>query len=355
MMTKSNLIRYCLSVLALVFMSVPAFAQENQAENNVYELSARAVSGSAIITKGRTIPLWGIQAVDDAAITFKLDAQRTMDALIGSAALQCELLKTGDEGLRAQCINADRVDLAHYMLQKGYVILDRAHIYGSVFEEPYLKAEQQARQNNLGIWADGKTENSQSDIALYSLIVAALILLALIVAAIIVTRIMRDGFAQIIEAQQETLQNFNKEQILREKEKQVVASMLCSEVAENKSKVEAYLTIYEEMLSDLKDPLKTPKYKTSGDIVQKQPALDRSIFDNNASKMDLFERNMASKIVHFYARVKTAPEYVNIDSHSERDDVAAIIQEVVARAQKIDELGEGLLMEFTKYGFGKKR
>jgi len=155
--------------------------------------------------------------------------------------------------------------------------------------------------------------------------------------------------------QQETLQNFNKEQILREKEKQVVASMLCSEVAENKSKVEAYLTIYEEMLSDLKDPLKTPKYKTSGDIVQKQPALDRSIFDNNASKMDLFERNMASKIVHFYARVKTAPEYVNIDSHSERDDVAAIIQEVVARAQKIDELGEGLLMEFTKYGFGKKR
>lgn len=355
---KISLIYSCFVLLFALVGAVPALAQEGDVvtqDNSVYSLSARAVSSFEITTKGRTIPLWGVAPVSEATTVFKLNGQLALDNIIGADPLECELIKANAGGLRAQCINKGKVDLAHYMLQNGYVVLDRTHVYDSVFEEPYLRAEEQARENNAGIWADGKTQDSQSNIALFNLIIATLILLVMSIAAVAIIRIIQDGFAKVIDAQHETLENFNKEQVLREKEKHVVASMLRSEVMENKSKIEAYLTIYQEMLRDLRDPLKTPKYQSSGDIVQKQPALDRSIFDSNADKMELFERNMASQIVHFYARVKTSPEYLNIDSHVDRDEVAALIESAVDQAEKLDQTAEKLVHEFTKYGFGEKR
>lgn len=358
MKMKITSLRFILFGFAMFMLATPVYAQEvekSAEQTSVYELSAHAAGPASIVTKGRVIPLWGVQHIDDASTLFKVEAQNALNNLIGKAPLECELISVAGEGIHAQCLNNARVDLAHYMLQNGYVVLSRAHIYGSVFEEPYLRASSQAREMNTGIWADGKTQDSQDNIALFNLIVALLILVVMIVVAIVLIRIVQQGFHKIIEAQQETLQNFNKEQVLREKEKHVVASMIRSEIEENKSKIEAYLTIYQEMLSDLRDPLKTPKYQTSGDIVQKQPALDRAIFDNNADKMELFERSMASKIVHFYARVKTTPEYLNIDSHVDRDEVAALIEQVVSHAQKLDEQAEMLSQAFSKYGFGEKR
>jgi len=345
-------------LLAFCGLAAPLYAQNNapnnaqQAQDNVYKVKAQALSASEIMIKNRKVPLWGVNPVQGVGTLFQLEAQLALENLIGGAELECELITVEGKGLNAQCVNGARTDLSHEMLQNGYVILDRPQVYGSVFEEPYLRAEMQARQNARGIWASGKEEARSVSVARSGLIINGLILLVLVGSAIVMIRIIQQGFEKVIDAQNQTLENFNKEQILRDKEKQVVASMLRSEIAENQSKIEAHLTIYQDLLKDLQDPEKTAKYQTSGDIIQKQPALDRGIFDANAHKMELFERRFASEIVHFYARVKTTPEYVNVDSETPREEVIKIVKDVVENAQTLHKRAEALALEFVKYGFG---
>jgi hypothetical protein len=161
--------------------------------------------------------------------------------------------------------------------------------------------------------------------------------------------IMR-GFKSVIQAQNDNLEMMGRERHLKNMERGIVATMLDSEMKANKSKIEAFIVVYEEMLRSLRDTSKEAKYKSSGDIVQKQPVLSRSVFDRNTDKLDVLGRKLSSDLIHFYARVKTNPEYVNIEPEMSLTQATEVVQSSVSRAKKLNELIETLLEEFEKSG-----
>ena len=46
---------------------------------------------------------------------------------------------------KAQCVNYAEEDLSLFLLQQGYVSVNRTEIYGSLYEAPYIQAELQAQ------------------------------------------------------------------------------------------------------------------------------------------------------------------------------------------------------------------
>ncbi len=128
--------------------------------------------------------------------------------------------------------------------------------------------------------------------------------------------------------------------------------MLEAELKANKSKIEAYLVIYKEMLTSLQDSKREPEYKKAGDIVQLQPALDRSVFDGNTDKMDLLGRRLASAVIHFYARIKTNPDYVNLEPEAPLDEVLERVEKAVKNAEFLDKQLGKLIDAFSQQGLG---
>ena len=44
------------------------------------------------------------------------------------------------------------------MLQQGFAVVDRGAVLGSVFEEPYIEAENDAQEQKLGVWASNSED-----------------------------------------------------------------------------------------------------------------------------------------------------------------------------------------------------
>lgn len=158
-----------------------------------------------------------------------------------------------------------------------------------------------------------------------------------------------NGFHRVLDAHNKSLNLADKERILRDKEKSITASMIYAEVIDNKEKIQAYLTIHEDMLLNLKAESK----QKMGDIIQKQPVLGRSVFDGNTGKLELFGEHLASEIIHYYARIKTHPDYVEVSVGSPVEDVCSMIEGAVENAVKLDHLSDVLLDSFARYALVK--
>ncbi|MEZ5919531.1 MAG: hypothetical protein R3D66_06470 [Alphaproteobacteria bacterium] len=126
--------------------------------------------------------------------------------------------------------------------------------------------------------------------------------------------------------------------------------MLDSELKSNKAKIEAYLVVYREMLQALENPERTPKYKKAGDIVQRQPALDRVVFDRNTDKLDILGDRLSSEIIHFYARIKSKPDYINIEPDMALEEVTGIVQKAIQNAERMNKIAENLIDLFSEGG-----
>ena len=158
------------------------------------------------------------------------------------------------------------------------------------------------------------------------------------------------GFQRVTDAQNQSMDMMERERELREKERAIFATMLDSEIKANKSKIEAYLVVYDEMLRDMKDPDATPKYKRAGDIVQLQPALDRSVFDRNTDKLDILGNQLSSEVIHFYARIKSTPDYKNLEPDTPMDEAIGIVQQAYDGAQRLDKISDRLIDLFAQGG-----
>ena len=162
--------------------------------------------------------------------------------------------------------------------------------------------------------------------------------------------IVMRGFQKVVDAQSDNIEMIMKERKLRNQEREVVAIMLDSELKANKAKIEAYLAVYEEMLRSMKDPERPPKYKKSGDIMQRQPALARSVFDRNTDKLDMLGARLSSELVHFYARIKSAPDYANLEPSTPLEEAVATLERAIAGARRLDGLAGRLLEAFASGG-----
>lgn len=164
-------------------------------------------------------------------------------------------------------------------------------------------------------------------------------LIALVVLSIIVTRAAR----RVIEVQESGFFGDPKNN-----ERFIIGKILESEIKTNKSKIEAYLIVYEEKLEALNDTETQPYYRKSGDLIQRQPALERSVFDHNKEKLDVLGEELYSQVVHFYARIKTQPDYFNLESDTSLDDAIGMISCFVNNAKALETVAADLIQSLDE-------
>lgn len=333
----------------------PSFAQESQEttkENYIFETKLRASDAATVISGKVRIHLWGVEAVDGMSAQFKARARVILDNALGDRKAQCEIKERHEGEILAQCANASDLDLGLFMLQQGYVTADRGSVYGTVFEDAYIQAETEAQKRGVGVWK--VSEKSGDSVGgtggLIFLSLGIVLFLCILVAFIVLSLIIMRGFQRVSDAQNRNVDMISKERNLRNKERGIVAMMLDSELKANKAKIEAYLVVYDEMLRALEDPERIPKYKKAGDIVQKQPALDRVVFDRNTDKLDILGDRLSSQIIHFYARIKSNPDYINIEPDMSLEQVISIVKKAIDRAGRMNKIVERLLNLFSEGG-----
>ncbi|MGH1404606.1 MAG: thermonuclease family protein [Alphaproteobacteria bacterium] len=330
-------------------LSATVYAQEDITGN------VRVSDHTNLLMGQDKITLWGITPIDFSEAAFlNLQARSALEEKIGRAKVSCTIKKRVADALYAQCINVAERDLSLFLLQQGFVTADRDAIYQTVYEAPYLNAEKLAQDNQIGVW-DASHQNTASseegrDLIISASLLAAFFLLVLVAFSFYIMR----GFGRVIDAQNQTVDLASKERALRDKEKYIIASMLDAEIQSNKAKIEAYLTIYEEMLSEFSDSDKVSQYQKTGEVVQKQPALGRSVFDGNTNKLELLGANLASELIHYYARIKTAPDYTEITPEMSKEDAQKTVGEAIEQAQKLDVISTRLLSRFVDYALVKR-
>lgn len=343
-------------ILALyVFGSDAVRAQESvqaptEAEEKPVRINARALDANVLVSGQFKIRLWGIESVQTNEPVFALLSRNALEEKIDGQPVECQIKARSGVEIVAQCINDLEQDLSLFMLDQGYVIADRQVVYGTSFEKPYIEAETRAQSEGKGLWAlnssgkTGKAEEESSQTFLFgSFALVGVVLVSLIALTIFILR----GFKAVVEVQNQSMDLATKERVLKEKERLVIASMIDAEVKTNKAKIEAYLVMYEELLKDLKDKSREPKYRKSGDIIQRQPALSRAVFDGNTAKLDLLGQQVASDIIHYYARIKTVPDYVELEPDTPVAEAISFVESAVESSRKLDAISDRVLDRFA--------
>lgn len=329
---------------------LPALAVAQDAGDGVLSAVVDVADEVTLVSEDGRVMLWGVKRQDVGSAVFELNARTALDRKIAGHPVSCFVKSRDDHSVSAQCVNAREDDLALYMLQSGYVTLDRAAVLGTVYEMPYIEAEAFARSAGNGVWglSDATSSEGRSAQGRDFMRSAFFLVLAFIVAIVAVTYYIMRGFGRVISLQNKSMDMMVKERELKEREKNVIASVIHAEIRENKPKIEAYLTVYEEMLVEAMNS-DAPAFTRTGEVVQKQPALSRSVFDGNTGKLDMLGSRTASNVIHYYARIKTKPDYVEISSDMPIEDVRAIIQSGVDYAKKMEVISNELLELFCNH------
>jgi len=349
--------------LALIFIAFVSYAYAEEAvrsdiqtfvntnkdvvsyEDKSFNVTVKDVN--VLMSKNTKILIWGIEKVSPNKTIFNLKSRSKLEKKIGSNPILCTIKSEDVDSVKAQCINQAEEDLSLFLLQNGFVSADRAEIQGSIFEKPYLEAEKQAQENNNGIWAMSDDSSSLADRQGKNFLIGAIFLMLVFVLALgVLGFFLARGFKRVVDVQNQSLDLAMKERSLKGKEKLIVASMIKSEIIENKAKIEAYLVVYEEMLSDFSSVEGASKFQKTGEIIQKQPALSRSVFDGNTDKLDLFGSAVSSQVIHYYARIKSSPDYIEINPDTPVLEVKEIIASAVSNAKKLYEISDNLLQRF---------
>ncbi|MBU6476105.1 MAG: hypothetical protein KGL10_01025 [Alphaproteobacteria bacterium] len=314
-----------LGCLAAAFFIAPSVAA--RADTGRVTRTAAAVDPVTLQGQGMTIRLWGIRPVMSPVLELK--ALDLMDRLIGGAPVTCQEVGGTPVYTVARCAAADGEDIGLALLGRGYVVLDRRQDVGSV--PAYMEAERSARHNAAGIWRQVVSRGkgmSQGLRAFLDVLPAGAVLLM-----VLVMHFRLKG----LETQQreEYAQSRDKEDRLTARERHVLASTLEGELRGNKNRIEAFLTIYGEMLESLKSTTETPKYKQAGDIVQKHPSLSKAVFEASVGKLSLLDMKLAARLSKLYAALPAEQEYINIAPDVPLESAVALVEKVIRDAEAL--------------------
>lgn len=344
-MKKVTLSRiYILWAVILLALGAQAFAQAQQ-DDKIFQTRARVADATTLLAGKTVIALWGVEPVADASVTHKLKARVSLENAIANRPVECEWKsRTGDQYF-AQCLSGSDIDLGLFVIQQGFAVVNRQMVYNTVFETPYVQAEAAAQDAGFGIWGEQSAAVSSSegdDGSLMILLGFGLFLAIVSVFGVIAMNIMR-GFQRVTDAQNKQIDLLAQERKIKEKERGIVAVMLESEIKSNKAKIQAYLVVYEELLGSLRNTEVEPKYKQMGDIVQEQPALDRNVFDRNTDKLEMLGPHLSSELIHFYARIKSKPDYQDLEPEMAQSEVLGIVEGALENAQRLNQISGELL------------
>lgn len=151
---------------------------------------------------------------------------------------------------------------------------------------------------------------------------------------VVVSLILIVGFMNLKQALDKQV-NFERrrQKILISREKAVLAASLIGEINENKNKCEAFVTIYAEMLRNLRDDTRKPSYQQTGDFVHKTPALSRAVYDSNIANLSMLDPVVATKLSEVYAMIETDPEYLSLEPDLPLDTAVRLVEMVVKNAE----------------------
>lgn len=127
-----------------------------------------------------------------------------------------------------------------------------------------------------------------------------------------------------------------REDDLKSREKLVIAAAIEGELMSNQAKLQAFLTVYQEMIKNLKEPTRAPKYKQPGEVIHEKPALTRTIFEAYADKLVLLGESMARDLAKIYAEIETNPSYKTLTEDLSTDQTIHIVERIVESAQSLN-------------------
>jgi hypothetical protein len=347
---SQKLMKFRFFLMLSVFFSMLIVPAASMSSDAIIKGKARAANAVTLKIDDKLINLWGVRSVAEADIKHQISARIMLEDLMGGFEISCQTKGvSAQKRYFSQCVNYMDADIGLAMVQAGYAIVERASVFGTVFEEPYISAENVAREGKKGIWSDHDSFGLMSSFMMTFMGVIALIFLMQLGGIVFLGRVVSGGFMKLQQEQAYHSELFAKEQKIKEKESLIVASMLETEIKSNRSKIDAYIVVYSEMLRELKMPGKKPKYKIAGDIIQLQPSLDRYIFDTHTAKIETLGPRISSALVHFYARIKNVTEYANLEPETPVENAQKTIEGLLNNATRLQELSETLIQDFRKY------
>jgi endonuclease YncB( thermonuclease family) len=326
----------------LLLLSLPAYAQEPSAPAAPPERIVRpmqAVDPVTLRAEGVTIRLWGIQPAETKETPLALRALDLLDAMTDRQMVNCKIVGGAIPSLVGQCQAQSGEDIALSLLSAGLVVTDRRQTYGTVLATGYARAQEEARLKARGVWAfTAETAEDAPPVPKWlrpyfaTLLPLALLFgpfLGLVIAALA----LHFGLRRIGLRQEETQQESRaREAALQGREVNILSATLENELSDNKDKVEAYLAIYGDMLSALKDPAAAKRYQQAGDIVQKHPAFSRTVFDASVGKLSLLDVKVSGTVSRVYARLPREAEYITLDPDVPLDTAVKLVEKVIEGA-----------------------
>lgn len=330
----------------------PGFAQiDTQSNFQSHNVHVLTLTDLIVDQDDLQISLWGVETIQGHAEVIQFKGRMALEAKIGGEPIFCMSEGQSDRTFVAQCFNATQEDLSLFLLEEGYVSTDRLAVRDTEYEAIYLDAERRAHNVGKGIWGqDISSASAQQDYKTKRLIFVFLGILVLFMVGLgVLIFSMIAGFRRVLELQNRSLNLAGKERKLRDKEKMITAALIHAEIQDNKEKIEAYLMIHEDVLLNLK----SSNHQIMRDIIQIQPALGRAVFDGNTSKLELFGSTLASEIIHYYARIKTHPDFVEFTSDTDISEMIKTVESAVEQVRKLRSISEDLIEDFINHALIK--
>ena len=334
----SLVVFFALSGLAGIFSS-PVLAKPANASNHLIVHQAVALDTVTLQAANTQITLWGIKPAQTSETTLELKALDLIDGLISNETVNCKVMGKSTTGIIGRCTGYNDIDLGIELLNHGYAVIDRRQTLNFPLVPAYMQAQEAARLNEKGIWRFiGQDNNSSGGLKwlrenLPVLGPLGLILGPfsglLIIAFVMHYRLNRLEFLQ----QSEFDKTHRKEGMLLTREKYVLISTLEGEMSENKNRIEAFLTVYGDMLRNMTCENEEPKYQKAGDIVQKQPSLSKVIFEANVDKLSLLDMHLAGQISKLYSVLPKEQEYITLEPNVPIDTAIQLVEKVLKDAQ----------------------
>lgn len=321
-------VRLFFSYMSVLFlMSVPAALAAENGEGSFTRM-VTPIDPVTLQAGATRITLWGIKPVGEAVIDLK--AIDLMDNMVDTAAVTCKAVGGTAGDIVARCADHTGEDIGLELLNHGYVVVDRHQDVSTV--PPYMEAQKAAHRNGVGIWHEvAMLDKTGVPPWLQVVLGAAPVAGLLLVAFVMYYRIKRIE----MQHQEEREQAERKENQLLARERHVLVSTLEGELAENKNRIDVFLTIYRAMLDNLRSKTETPKYQQSGDIVQKYPALSKVVFETSAGKFSLLDMKLAAQLSKLYASLPKDQEYINIEPGVPLESAIALVEKVLREAEAL--------------------
>ena len=285
--------------------------------------------------EGVEVRLWGIEPISDANSPLAIKAMERLDQMIADRQVNCKIEGGAIPALIGRCATAEMPDLGVALLNDGLAIRNRRQTYNTMFAQPYGQAEEFARTNAKGVWAQLAAQEEKKELSpatLMALLIgvpgAGFVCMGLLLWVLL----QRMATSQRMEFERAR----KKENALAERERSVLVSMLEGELAENKNKVEAFITIYGDMLRSLKDLSETPKYQQVGDIVQRHPSFSHIVFDANVNKLSALGLQLAGKVSKLYTALPRTQEYITLDPNVPLETAIKLVEKTVTEAKELE-------------------